>query len=1311
MQTQVSTATTMYLLRTMLLLCYLYRHTNAWNQCNSTSSTLRCSNITVLWKCKSDSEQHNNLTQKICCDSLDSAINSILSEADECQGKLQVNLTLHSFSHKLSTNVTFTHAQFSKVILEATQDVQIICQPGHASLRFNGASNHNNTSRDLMEVHIRRITFKFCGPGNDNDIQAAIFLNNDCQVDIKDVHVRDSNGSGLALVNITGTITVNKSSFIRNTVMNGFGGGVHLTVTSTSSSKIEFTHSNFTKNKAAPFNYTLQGFEGHITRGGGMYVYYGKNSFKVPVHIENCVFCGNVAHWGSGLFCAFDDNASSNVLCVYHTKFIENTGELNYFKAASTVSGGGAAIAIYNATSNTVHISNCAFIHNKALWGGGLIFYSKTESLQGNPQNGRNQLNMSHCIFKHNVAHTGAAIHIYCSSPASSPQECNASPVLANSKFIHNGNLSHIWFNHQISDSVVSIAHFPTVLNGTLMFMYNHGSPLHIHETSVTVNESSVIKFQDNTAQNGGGISLYGAWIAVSQNSLFEFTNNVALDQGGAIYSYMTQEAYLPYSYQCFIRYIKEVTPCQWNANFTFHNNTAFLKSETIYATSIFPCIWPTSHTSSLDHDIRSTFCTWKNWNLGKNCTNQIHTAARNFSSTMKNISVFPGIPSLHFVSTVDDLGHNLSDFAIYPTVLHSQNVQAQVDNNSLTVYGDTNTTVEILLKLEGDRPLFMTVNVSLQSCPPGFWFSSTTLSCICNLSLHFYCEYKPDLHWIAYIATGWCMSYSDLEKSIDSKMYVVYGRCPFTSGYHTTTNRYVHLPYLPLPLQKEELNDKFCGVLNRKGILCGECAENYSIDILSDTFDCQNITSSNKDWIIYGFLDGFLPLIFFVIVLLLHISFTSGPVNGFIFFSQVLTVTLEVIVIRSSWLESTAEHSNQISNVIVRLYSVWSLDFFRLVPLFDDDYVICVGSHFKVMHVLVLRYLSALYPLCFLLIAFIVIELHARNCRVLVWLWKPVCFLCTRLRQAWKAQTSIVDAFAAFILLSYVKIVRISLLLITYSSILIEGSSIELKVVNYDPTVRYLNSEHAPFWCIGVFCFFTFGLMPPLFLTLYQFKFFQRFLNRCKINRSGLRIFMDAYQGCYKDGKNGGPDRRYFGGLYFIFRLVVFMIFDTTTTLSPTYILLLLAFIVFGMITAIIQPYKNPFFTYVDIFFFNLLAIIMALQYYTVFILDSYAYLPTYLLYLTFSLIIIPTIYAVLFVFYWLCRQAPQCVKSNIICLFKTPLRLFKSKKKSNNNRDDIITSTYSIGSSIQGVPDRLEHSFRYRSLQIQSIVPFEND
>ena len=1251
-----------------LSLLLLSSHVVSWKK--------RCSNVEVQWQCGIQ-----GVSSQRCVESLDGSITLIEHQGTVCQSQLRVNLTLYSSSETLSSNVTFSNANISQLVLGSPNGTQIQCRPGTASLIFNG---ERGNASSLMDIRIENITFVSCGPGTHKTVLAALFFNSNCQIAIHRTHVDRSNGVGLAIVDVVGKVSITWSTFSRNTFQHGFGGGVHLTI-ATLSDKTEFIHCLFTENQASLL---LQ----NNTKGGGLYVQYRNESRNGVLHIQNCMFSRNCAQWGGGLLAMFNESAYHNTLLIDSTTFESNCVGLHYNVA---MAGAGAAVTIFsNATSNIAHFSNCNFTGNVAPWGGGLMILSQPDLILKDVA--QNSLKISGCLFKNNSGHIGAALHIYCNSPASIPQHCNAKPVIADSVFAQNTDLPKpVTSISQSPHSIFHIGHFPTHLAQKLEFSNNVGTPLHIHETSVTLENDTVLNFTGNYGRDGGAIMLYGSWIAVSDNNTLLFSKNRAMTWGGAIYSSMTEEVYLPYSQHCFIKSTSSPDPTHWKVSFMFNQNTANGKLNAIYATSVLPCVLHGG--SSLDDDIRRTFCSWNNWQFGgRKCMDEIYTSPRNFSSTLQNMPAYPGIPNQHLIYAVDDYGHDSDLLYVYPNVLQPKYATATITNRVLTVYGKVGTNVSIQLELIASRKLLMTINVSLQHCPPAFSFNRYSNSCICDNTHHIYCEYGSDSRWTAYVLAGNCMTYSSIKINGVHENRIVFGQCPFTEGLRSFSNHSHFIPYLPLPLEKHQLDGEFCRKMNRTGILCGKCIANYSIDLLSNTFRCHNCSGSLVQWLIYITAEGIPPLIFFVIVLVLHISLTSGPLNGFIFFSHILSISVEIALLQAAWLNTSAKHGEVSSSLMIKVYSIWSLDFFRLAEGYS---LMCLGHHVKVMHVLVLRYLSALYPLCFLVIAFTVIELHARNCRVLVRLWRPLCFSCARFRQVWKARTSIIDAFAAFILLSYVKIVRISLLLVTFTCIFVQDSDKIIKVVNYDPTVTYLSTEHVPFWCIAALCLISFGMVPPLLLTFYQFKFFQRCLHRGKLNGNGLRMFMDAFQGCYKDGKEGGPDRRYFAGFYFIFRLVIFGVFDLANTIPNAYTSLITAFVTFGVITAIVRPYKKPFFTYLDIVFFNLLAVIMALQYLALFLTTETNHLPIPLLSFTFTLIFIPLVYVSLFVLYWVSCRTPRRAKQNFLLAFRKVQSCFpcQSRYIQTSLKEYFSALSDKVGDSI---PDRLEHSYRYRSL-----------
>ena len=108
-------------------------------------------------------------------------------------------------------------------------------------------------------------------------------------------------------------------------------------------------------------------------------------------------------------------------------------------------------------------------------------------------------------------------------------------------------------------------------------------------------------------------------------------------------------------------------------------------------------------------------------------------------------------------------------------------------------------------------------------------------------------------------------------------------------------------------------------------------------------------------------------------------------------------------------------------ANIILALYGVWNLDFFRT---FYSD--LCLGL--DVLPTLALDYVIAVYPLLLMIITYLLVVLHDRNYRVITIMWKPFRVMCSLFRRNWNVRTSIIDAFATFFFLSNIKFLSVSL-------------------------------------------------------------------------------------------------------------------------------------------------------------------------------------------------------------------------------------------------------------------------------------------
>ena len=71
--------------------------------------------------------------------------------------------------------------------------------------------------------------------------------------------------------------------------------------------------------------------------------------------------------------------------------------------------------------------------------------------------------------------------------------------------------------------------------------------------------------------------------------------------------------------------------------------------------------------------------------------------------------------------------------------------------------------------------------------------------------------------------------------------------------------------------------------------------------------------------------------------------------------------------------------------------------------------------------------------------------------------------------------------------------------------------------------------------------------LVPGIILLLYPCLCFQRCLNRFHLRSLTLHTFVDAFQGCYKDGTNGTRDCHYFAALQLVLCLLFPLAFYLT--------------------------------------------------------------------------------------------------------------------------------------------------------------------
>ena len=411
------------------------------------------------------------------------------------------------------------------------------------------------------------------------------------------------------------------------------------------------------------------------------------------------------------------------------------------------------------------------------------------------------------------------------------------------------------------------------------------------------------------------------------------------------------------------------------------------------------------------------------------------------------------------------------------------------------------------------------------------------------------------------YLHRCYCMSNNQ-----DSSGLVV-GNCYYSCDQPTMRKS----PYFSLPSNASKLENTLCQEYHREGQLCGRCNSTFTPPVYSYTLHCVQCSDYDYNWAKYLAV-AFLPLtVFFVIVITFRVSATSGSMNAFILISQISSTPA---ILRSFDIPTHCHTTVKCCSIyiLMSLYGIWNLDFFRL--LYEP---FCLHPSVTTLQVLALDYAIAIFPLALIVITYTLMELHNRDCRIIVWLWRPFHTWCVRIRRLQNIRTSLIDAFATFILLSCVKFLSVPFdLLIPARLYDIHGKNVGTNYLYYDGTIEYFGKQHLPYAIAAIIMLLVFVVFPCLLLCLFPCRCFQRFIAHYGFRSLVLTTFMDAFQGCYKDGTNGTRDCRYFAAMYFILLGILLGSLATALTrfVLPATISIL---VMFAIIIVIARPYKSP--------------------------------------------------------------------------------------------------------------------------------------
>ena len=112
---------------------------------------------------------------------------------------------------------------------------------------------------------------------------------------------------------------------------------------------------------------------------------------------------------------------------------------------------------------------------------------------------------------------------------------------------------------------------------------------------------------------------------------------------------------------------------------------------------------------------------------------------------------------------------------------------------------------------------------------------------------------------------------------------------------------------------------------------------------------------------------------IFFIVIIVFHISITSGYANAYILYAQLVSMQINAMLLQKDWEVAVnsaitdPKLAYRISIALVNIYSVWNLGLGRsIIPS------VCVIPGLGTLHALALEYLNAVFRLVLIITVYV---------------------------------------------------------------------------------------------------------------------------------------------------------------------------------------------------------------------------------------------------------------------------------------------------------------------------------------------------
>ena len=404
-----------------------------------------------------------------------------------------------------------------------------------------------------------------------------------------------------------------------------------------------------------------------------------------------------------------------------------------------------------------------------------------------------------------------------------------------------------------------------------------------------------------------------------------------------------------------------------------------------------------------------------------------------------------------------------------------------------------------------------MTVEITLEDCPPGFDLSH--VHCVCERRLlnlidkgsanNFTCDVNNEAisrHGNAWIRPIWDKNNSNYLG------FIWHSDCPL--GYCKSSQEPIHLDF-SIP----HTSDSLCSE-NRHGLLCGACRQNYSLSL--HDYSCKACEDKSISLILFFAISG---VALIALLLALRMTVASGTINGLILYANIVSVNRDIFF------------PPDVVNVYpLTVFIAWlNLDFGISLCLYDglDAYVYAW-----------LQYLFPLYLWCLIGVIILINKL-------------PI-------KVGGLFGSNPVAVLATVILMSYTKLLQTSIVVLSYTQL--DYPDNKTVVWLYDANITYFEGRHIYLAVVAILVIAVL-ILPYTFLLTFGYRLLAYSNRRYCFWFYTFKPFLDPYYAPF----NGNT--RYWNGFLLLVRGGLYVSF-AINALSHH---LLLISLVFLILTAIL--------------------------------------------------------------------------------------------------------------------------------------------